>query len=111
VRAAAAALFGPSFTRVYIVKFILAVGMVARAAVGPAERLLNMLGERKQCALIYAGAFAINLVRCVILISRIGIEGAALATSSALVAESIQPFVVAKRQLGLHVFILGGGQT
>ena len=32
------------------VMFILAVGMLARAAVGPAERLLNMLGERKQCA-------------------------------------------------------------
>ena len=42
--------------------FILAVGMLSRAAVGPAERLLNMLGERKQCALVYAAAFAINLV-------------------------------------------------
>ena len=65
--------------------FILAIGMLARAAVGPAERLLNMLGERKQCAAVYAVAFAINLVLCVILIPRIGIEGAALATSTALV--------------------------
>jgi O-antigen/teichoic acid export membrane protein len=85
--------------------------MVARAAVGPVERLLNTLSERKQCALIYAGAFAINLVRRVILIPRIAIEGAALAASSALVAESIQPRVAAKRQLGFHLFILGGGQT
>jgi O-antigen/teichoic acid export membrane protein len=50
------ALFGPSFARGYNVMFTLAVGMVGRAAFGPAERLLNMLGERKQCALIYAGA-------------------------------------------------------
>ena len=50
--------------------------MLARAAVGPAERLLNMLGERKHCAVVYAIAFAINLVLCVILIPRIGIEGA-----------------------------------
>jgi len=85
--------------------------MVARAAVGAPECLLNLPGERKQCALIYAGAFAINLMLCVILIPRIGIEGAALATSSALVAESILPYVVVKRQLGFHVFILGGGQT
>ena len=63
--------------------------MLARAAVGPAERLLNMLGERKQCAAVYAGAFAINLALCVILIPRIGIEGAAVATSSAMVVESI----------------------
>jgi len=86
--------------------FILAVGMLARAAVGPAERLLNMLGERKQCVFVYATAFAINFILCVVLIPRIGIEGAAAATSSALVAESIMFYVVAKRRLGFHVFIL-----
>ena len=65
--------------------FILAVGMLSRAAVGPAERLLNMLGDRKQCAAIYALAFAINLVLCLLLIPQLGIEGAAIATSTALV--------------------------
>ena len=100
-------LFGADFATGYGVMFILAVGMLARAAVGPAERLLSMLGERKQCAAIYAGAFAINLALCVILIPRIGIEGAAAATSAAIVAESIALYVVAKRRLGFHVFILG----
>jgi O-antigen/teichoic acid export membrane protein len=100
-------LFGAGFASGYDVMFILAVGMLARAAVGPAERLLNMLGERKPCAIIYAGAFAINLALCVILIPRIGIEGAAVATSAAILAESIALYVVAKRRLGLHVFILG----
>ena len=90
--------------------FILAIGMMARAAVGPAERLLNMLGERKQCAAVYAIAFAINLTLCVILIPRIGIEGAALATSTALVAESMMFYRVAKQRLGFHLFILGGGK-
>jgi O-antigen/teichoic acid export membrane protein len=103
-------LFGASFERGYSVMFILAVGMLARAAVGPAERLLNMLGERKQCAFIYAGAFVINLVLCAILIPPIGIEGAAVSTSSALVFESIMLYLVAKRRLGFHVFIMGGGQ-
>jgi O-antigen/teichoic acid export membrane protein len=101
-------LFGENFERGYDVMFILSVGMLSRAAVGPAERLLNMLGERKQCAFIYAAAFAINLMLCVVLIPRIGIEGAALATSSALVVESIALYLVAKRRLGFHVFILGG---
>ena len=105
------ALFGADFERGYDVMFILAVGMLARAAVGPAERLLNMLGERKQCAFIYAAAFAINLGLCVILIPRIGIEGAAVATSSALVVESIMLYFVAKRRLGFHVFIMGGAAT
>ncbi len=101
------ALFGASFERGYDVMFILAIGMLARAAVGPAERLLNMLGERRQCALIYATAFAINLMLCVTLIPRLGIEGAAIATSSALVIESIALYLVAKRRLGFHVFIMG----
>ena len=102
------ALFGNNFERGYGVMFILAVGMLARAAVGPAERLLNMLGERKPCAMIYAAAFAINLGLCVLLIPRLGIEGAGVATSSALVAESIMLYLVAKRRLGFHVFIMGG---
>jgi O-antigen/teichoic acid export membrane protein len=104
------ALFGTGFESGYGVMFILAVGMLARAAVGPAERLLNMLGERKQCAAVYAIAFAINLTLCVIRIPRIGIEGAALATSTALVAESVMFYRVAKQRLGFHLFILGGGQ-
>jgi O-antigen/teichoic acid export membrane protein len=102
-------LFGGSFEQGYIVMYILAVGMLSRAAVGPAERLLNMLGERKQCAAVYAVAFAINLTLCLLLIPRFGIEGAAVATSSALAVESILLYRIAKRRLGFHVFILGGG--
>ncbi|MFN3655809.1 MAG: lipopolysaccharide biosynthesis protein [Pseudolabrys sp.] len=101
-------LFGPGFDAAYAVMFILSVGMLARAAVGPAERLLTMLGERKPCAAIYAIAFMINLVLCIALIPRMGIEGAALSTSVALVAESIMLYRVAQRRLGFHVFIMGG---
>ncbi len=104
-------LFGAGFEAGYGVMFILAIGMLARAAVGPAERLLNMLGERRQCAIVYAIAFAINLTLCVILIPHIGIEGAAVATSTALVAESMMLYRVAKRRLGLHVFIIGGARS
>ena len=104
-------LFGGSFEQGYIVMYILAVGMLSRAAVGPAERLLNMLGERKPCAAAYATAFVINLALCLVLIPRFGIEGAAVATSSALAIESILLYRIAKRRLGFHVFILGGGQS
>ena len=100
------ALFGAGFTSGYAVMFILAVGLLARAAVGPAERLLNMLGDRRHCAIIYAIAFAINLGGCVLLIPRFGIEGAGIATSSAIVVESIMFFVVTRRRLNHHVFIL-----
>jgi len=88
--------------------FIIAIGLLARASVGPAERLLNMLGERRSCALVYASSFAISLVLCVLLIPRLGLAGAATATSLALVFESASLFYVAKYRLGLHCFIFGG---
>jgi len=100
-------LFGAGFEAGYGVMFILAIGMLSRAAVGPAERLLNMLGERRQCALVYATAFAVNLLLCILLIPRHGIIGAAIATSSAIVVESVMFFRVAKSRLGFHIFILG----
>jgi len=104
-------LFGAGFTSGYGVMFILAIGMLSRAAVGPAERLLNMLGERRQCATIYAVAFAINLGLCLLLIPYSGIHGAATATASALVVESAMLYYAAKRRLGFHVFIVGGAST
>jgi O-antigen/teichoic acid export membrane protein len=55
--------------------------------------------------MVYAFAFVLNVVGCLILIPRYGGIGAAIATSLALVIESILLFVVTKRRLGLHVFI------
>ena len=66
-----------------------------------------MLGERRQCTLVYATAFAINLLLCVLLIPGHGIIGAAIVTSTAIVVESMMFFRVAKRRLGFHIFILG----
>ena len=43
-------LFGPQFVDGYHLMFILAVGLLARAAIGPVERLLNMVGEQRACA-------------------------------------------------------------
>jgi O-antigen/teichoic acid export membrane protein len=92
-------LFGAGFDDGYSAMVILAFGMMARAAVGPAERLMNMLGDRKPCAAIYALAFAINLALCFVLIPRLGIDGAAAATSTALVVESILLYAAARRRL------------
>jgi O-antigen/teichoic acid export membrane protein len=69
-----------------------------------------MLGEQRACALIYAGAFAINLGLCLALIPLFGTAGAAAATTTALVGESIMLFRVTKRRLGFHVFIWGGAE-
>jgi O-antigen/teichoic acid export membrane protein len=98
-------LFGPEFVQGYSLMFILAIGLLARAAIGPIERLLNMLGQQRMCALVHAGAFALNLTLCFSLIPLFGLAGAAISTAIALVFESFWLYAVTKRRLGFHVFI------
>jgi O-antigen/teichoic acid export membrane protein len=104
-------LFGREFVAGYPLMFILAVGLLARASVGPAERLLIMLDQHYACAVVYAVAFAINVLLCVLLIPRLGTAGAAASISAALIVESILLFFVTRRRLGYHVFVFGGPRT
>jgi O-antigen/teichoic acid export membrane protein len=101
------AMFGPGFADGYPLICIMTVGLLARSSVGPAERLLNMVGQQKICAAIYGFAFAVNLALCVALVPRFGLYGAATATATAVVVESVLLFVITKRRLALHVFIWG----
>jgi O-antigen/teichoic acid export membrane protein len=98
-------LFGPQFVDAYPVMFILAIGLMARAAVGPTERLLTMVGQQRICVLAYAAAFAVNLTLGLALAGPYGGLGVAVATSTAFVAESILLSLIAKRRLGLHMFV------
>jgi O-antigen/teichoic acid export membrane protein len=100
-------LFGPQFVAGYDIMFIAAIGLVVRSAIGPVERLLNMLGHQHICALAYASAFVMNVVLCVMLIPRFGGHGAAAATSLALLFETVLLFWIVRRRLGLHVLAFG----
>src|ERR1044071_4395819 len=97
--------FGPEYVVAQPVMMILAVGMMARASVGPAERLLTMLGHQRICAWAYVAAFAFNLGVCILLVPDYGAIGAAIATAGGFVIESVALFVIARRALGLHMFI------
>src|SRR4029078_10328106 len=44
-------LFGPQFVVGYDIMFLAAVGLVVRSAIGPVERLLNMLAHQHICPL------------------------------------------------------------
>jgi O-antigen/teichoic acid export membrane protein len=99
------ALFGPQFSDGYHLMFILAAGLLARAAIGPMERFLNVIGQQRICALVYGSAFAINLALCFVLIPPFGASGAAFAISAALVFETIALVLIARRRVGLQLFV------
>ena len=98
-------LFGASFVAGYPFMAILTVGLLARASIGPAERLLNMVGEQRACAFAYAAAFAVNLVGCFVLAPTYGAMGVASATATAFIVESSLLFLIARRRLGLTMFV------
>lgn len=100
-------LFGPHFVVGYDIMFIAAVGLVVRSAIGPVERLLNMLGHQHICALAYASAFVMNVVLCLILVPRYGGHGAAAATTISLAFETVLLFWIVRQRLGLHVLAFG----
>ncbi|WP_315713868.1 MULTISPECIES: lipopolysaccharide biosynthesis protein [unclassified Bradyrhizobium] len=100
-------LFGAQFTAGYDIMFIAAIGLVVRAAIGPMERLLNMLGQQRACAMAYAAAFVMNLVLCILLVPQFGGHGAAAATSLSLAFETVLLFRIVKQRLGLHVLAFG----
>jgi O-antigen/teichoic acid export membrane protein len=100
-------LFGPQFVVGYDIMFVAAIGLVVRSAIGPVERLLNMLGHQHICALAYALAFVMNLVLCIALVPRFGGIGAAAATSLSLAFETVLLFTIVRRRLGLHVLAFG----
>lgn len=105
-------LFGPEFTEGYPLLFVIAVGLLARATVGPLERLLNMLNEQNLCAAVYGGAFALNVALCFALVPSFGAMGAAVATSITLAIESVLLFWVTRRRLGLGALPWGrAGET
>src|SRR5215468_202315 len=93
-------LFGPQFMVGYEIMFVAAIGLLVRAAIGPVERLLNMLGHQHICALAYALAFAMNVALCVALVPRFGGHGAAAATSISLTFETVLLFWIVRRRLG-----------
>jgi O-antigen/teichoic acid export membrane protein len=102
-------LFGPQFVTGYDIMFVAAIGLVVRSAIGPVERLLNMLGHQNICALAYALAFVMNVVLCIALVPRFGGHGAAAATSVSLVFETALLFWIVRKRLGLHVLAFGNG--
>ena len=100
-------LFGPQFVAGYDIMFVAAIGLVVRAAIGPVERLLNMLGHQHICAAAYAAAFGMNVVLCLLLVPRFGGHGAAAATSISLSFETVLLFWIVRSRLGLHVLAFG----
>ena len=98
-------LFGPEFETGYPAMFVLVVGLLVRASMGPAEFVLRMLGAQQYCAAIFVASAAADVALNFVLIPRYGMLGAAAATSLSLATAAIAFYVVGRMVLGLHISI------
>ncbi len=103
-------LFGSEFAGAYPAMLILSVGLMARAATGPSEFVLNMLGRQNDCARSFATAAAVSIVLNLLLIPHWGAFGAATATACAFATASALNWRTARRELGLNLFVLARAQ-
>lgn len=98
-------LFGSEFTSGYSAMFVLAVGLVLRAATGPVEIVLNMLGEQKICAAVLSATAVLNIVLNFALIPSYGLMGAAAATAISMAVGALSMAIAAHRRLNVRSFI------
>ena len=98
-------LFGPKFVEGYPVMLILVVGFLFRSSMGPAEFLLNMLGEQRLCAAVLATTAVLNVALNFALIPAFGLLGAATATSVSLVTAALLNYLVVGWRLDIEIAV------
>ncbi len=98
--------FGAGFTDAYPLMFILAAGILTKAAMGPSELILNMLGHQRASALSLGSAAILAVVLNLVLIPIWGVTGAAIATATAIISMSLMNWYAMRRLEGLNLFVL-----
>jgi O-antigen/teichoic acid export membrane protein len=99
-------MFGENFVSGFPLIFVFSAGLLIRASIGPAESILTMAGEQRICAAVYAVTFLVNLILNYTLIPHFGLMGAAVATSLALVLETLAVYLAVRWRLKLKCSIL-----
>lgn len=103
-------LFGREFQGGAPIVAVLLLGLLARAAVGPAEQLLVMTDNQDSCAYAFAWAFVANVGFAAALIPAHGAIGAAAATA---MAYAVAALVLAREvgvRLGFPIHALAGAR-
>lgn len=95
------ALYGSAYAEGGAVLFVLTLGQLINSATGPVGMLLIMTGRQNQWFNITAVSLVINLILNWVLIQRIGLVGAAIATAVTTAALFLWGLADARRTLGM----------
>ncbi|HXF71587.1 MAG TPA: polysaccharide biosynthesis C-terminal domain-containing protein [Actinomycetota bacterium] len=96
--------FGARFETGTAALRILAVGQAVNVAVGAAGFILIMVGRTGWDLAIYAGSVALDVGLALVLAPRLGIEGAAIAQATTLVASNLARLLLVRRFVGIQPY-------
>ncbi len=99
---------GADYEKGYLAMAILAGGRLVEALIGPAAGVLAMTAYARTTAIALTVGAVANLVLNLLLIPRLAIEGAALATSLSIVLQALVLAIVLRRTLGISSWAAGG---
>jgi len=100
-------LFGEEFALAQTALTILSVGQLMNGAMGSASLLLVMTGHERDAAVGLGISAVLNIILNALLIPRWGLEGAAVATASSMIAWNLLLAVLVYIRLRIHSTILG----
>jgi O-antigen/teichoic acid export membrane protein len=93
--------FGPDFTQGVTALRVLLVGQIVAAGFGPQMFLITMTGNERVAAALLIGSAILNGVFTLLLIGGMGLTGAAIATTAALIVWNLAMAVFVWCRLGL----------
>jgi O-antigen/teichoic acid export membrane protein len=99
-------MFGHGFGAGYTPLVILAAGVFARVAAGPAEDMLNMTGNGDVSASTYLAIVVVNVVLAAALIVPFGLNGAAIASAISLALRALWLSLAVWRRVRVRTSIL-----
>lgn len=100
-------LFGSEFTQAYPALVFLVVGQGMNALVGSVSYLLTMTGYQREAAIVIGITAVINIALNVILIPRLGLQGAAIATAISTIIWKISMYILVRKRLSIEPSFLG----
>jgi O-antigen/teichoic acid export membrane protein len=99
-------MFGPEFVDGANAARILMVGICLRAVIGPSHLMLTMTGHESHALWALGCAAAANITLNLVMIPALGIEGAAVMTTVALLGSQIAMAIMAWRRVGVAPALL-----
>jgi O-antigen/teichoic acid export membrane protein len=102
-------MFGDGFQAGYTPLVILAAGVFARVAAGPAEDMLNMTGHGDVSASTYLATVGVNVVLAAALVVPLGLNGAAIATAISLALRALWLSLAVWKRVRVRTSILAFG--